>query len=68
MTVTELLWPRWKTDYISLSAIQGHRKLTIDTFNSFSGLQVAFLGKIIEDNGAPLEDPNSKSVYVLGML
>lgn len=67
MAITELLWPRWKTDYESLSAIQGQQKLIIDTFNSFEGLQYAFLGKIIEDNGAPLESPNSKSVYVLGM-
>ena len=66
MTTTELLLPTWKTDEESLVGLKVNQHVLADTFGNIEGLKFAFLGRLIEENGRPVENPASKSLLVLG--
>jgi hypothetical protein len=66
MPITELLWPVWKSDAESLAAVQSHEKFIGETFESSNGLHFTYTGRILEENGAPVDNPATRGIFVLG--
>lgn len=62
MTITEFLWPVFKSDAESLAAL---KQLNIgQSLGSFKGVQYAYSGRILEVDGLPNDNPG-KSVSAL---
>lgn len=65
MPVTELVYPTYKRDPESLDGLKAHESAIFEAFSEVKGLQAAFRGPVLEEDGAVV-DPNSmRSILVL---
>lgn len=68
MPITELVFPSYKLDLQSRTRLKEKASDIFQIFSGVEGLQAAFRGAILEENGAAV-DPNSvRTVFVLGRL
>ena len=65
MPVTELLFPLYKPESQSLEELKQKEQQIFQSFYGVEGLQAAFHGVVLEDNGVAV-DPKTRGVLVLG--
>ena len=66
MTVTEVIRPFWRSDAHTKASLEERRHLIPEMFNAFEGVNHAYLGQIIEENGLPVDDYTREDIYLVG--
>lgn len=66
MPVTELVFPLYKPDSQSLAELKQKENEIFQSLSSVEGLNVAFCGVVLEDNGVAVDSKNTRGVLVLG--
>jgi hypothetical protein len=66
MPITELIFPVFKQDSQTLAGLKEKAPEIFQTFSGVEGLQAAFRGPILEENGSAVDPKSAKSVLVLG--
>jgi len=68
MPITELVFPLYKLDPQSLAGLKEKTPEIFQSFSGVEGLQAAFRGPILEEDGAAVDLQSMRSVLVLGRL
>jgi hypothetical protein len=68
MPVTELVFPSYKLDPQSLAGLKEKQGQIFQAFSGVPGLEKAFRGIILEEDGAPIDATSMRNVLVLGKL
>jgi hypothetical protein len=69
MPVTELVFPVYKTDADSLAHLQENKlKIAQNYPKNINGLHAIYQGKIVEENGIIVKQPETRSVFFFGEL
>ncbi|OAG40153.1 hypothetical protein AYO21_05631 [Fonsecaea monophora] len=65
MPITELIFPTYKLDAESLTALKTNESHIFSHLTNVNGLQAAFNGQILEHNGSPVDPKNVRTLLVL---
>lgn len=66
MTITELLWPVFKSDAQSQAEFAAKSPEIFAHFVGVPGLKDFFRGRVIFDNGAPIDESSCRGALILG--
>lgn len=66
MPVTELLFPQYKQGLKTLAGLKENGPKIFATFKGVEGLQSGFRGRLLEENGNPIDPSAMRSVLILG--
>jgi hypothetical protein len=66
MPVTELVFPLYKPDSQSLEELKQKEHQIFQSFYGVEGLEAAFHGVVLEDNGVAVDPIKPRGVLVLG--
>ncbi|KAH7136962.1 hypothetical protein B0J13DRAFT_82800 [Dactylonectria estremocensis] len=65
MPVTELLFPQYKQGLKTLAGLKENGPKIFATFKGVEGLQSGFRGRLLEENGNPIDPSAMRSVLIL---